>query len=365
MIVVDNASPGQAASRIAERHGVRAVRLSENIGFPGGANAGAREARGDVVAFLNDDAQAGEGWLASASNALEDPTVAAVSPKLLLAGRYLELVLDDDSWWAAGDPRPLGRRLVSVTLAGRDVLPYLVGAGVHEMETAPTPHATPARWRWTAGGNAPFYAPLPPGSGPVEVVINGERARPTRVVDLLNGVGQYLREDGYIGDIGADVADDAEYDSWEERFGLSAAALVTTRDVLTDVGGFVPRYFAYYEDADWCWRARLKGYRLLFDPSVTVRHERGATSGGVLSRRVRFLLERNRLLTLVRNAPSALAARELWKKRHGGGDDGVAEVIPRFLPRVLGERAYLARSWALGPREVCERWAGVDVPLAT
>jgi GT2 family glycosyltransferase len=378
VIVVDNGSPGESASRIAERLGARSIRLPENVGFPAGANAGADKARGDVVAFLNDDALAGKGWLASAAAALEDPTVAAVGPKLVLTGRYLEVSLDDETWWAPGDHRPLGRRITTATLGGRDVLAYLVGAGVHQLETD---QAGPpvddmsgrvesangdldhrARWRWTAGRDAPFYVPLPPGNGPVELSLNGEQVRPTRVVDLLNGVGSYLREDGYVGDIGADVADDEEFDTWEERFALTGAALVTTRDVLSKVGRFEPRYFAYYEDTDWCWRAQLQGYRMLFDPTVTVRHERGATSGGVLSRRVHFLLERNRLLTLLRNAPATLAIRETWKKRHGGGDDGVAEVIPRFLPRVLGERALLSRSWVLSPQEVAERWAGVDVP---
>jgi GT2 family glycosyltransferase len=378
IVVVDNGSPGEAASRIAERHGARTVRIPENVGFPAGANAGAKMARGDVVAFLNDDAQAGEGWLASAASALEDPTVAAVGPKVVLSGRYLELVLDDEPWWAPGDHRPLGRRLLVATLGGRDVLPYLVGPGIHRMETnhAGSPLAAtdsvsaaglpdsddPPRWRWTAGRDVPFYVPLAPGSGPVELLLNNEHVRPTRVVSLVNSVGSYLREDGYVGDIGADVADDEEFDTWEERFGLTGAAMVTTREVLSKVGAFEPRYFAYYEDTDWCWRARLQGYRLLFDPTVTVRHERGATSGGVLSRRVHFLLERNRLLTLLRNAPVSLGLRETWKKRHGGGDDGVAEVIPRLLPRVLGERALLSRTWVLSPQEVAERWAGVDVP---
>jgi GT2 family glycosyltransferase len=378
VVVVDNGSPGEAASRIAARHGARAVRLPTNEGFTPGANAGAAHAKGDVIAFFNDDALAGEGWLASASSVLEDPTVAAVGPKIVLTGRYLEVLLDDETWWAAGDARPLGRRLLSATVGGRDVLPYLAGAGVHRLETdpgAPRPareqegdpqaivHSNrPHRWRWTAGRGVPFYVPLPPGSGPVDLRLNGEPVRPARVVDLLNSVGCYLREDGYVGDIGADVADDAEFDSWEERFALTGAALVTTREVLEKVGTFESRFFAYYEDVDWCWRARLQGYRLLFDPTVAVRHERGATSGGVLSRRVHFLLERNRLLTLLRNAPVELAARETWKKRRGGGDDGVAEVIPRFLPRALAERALLSRSWVLSPREVAERWAGVDVP---
>lgn len=378
MVVVDNASPGEAASRIAARHGARTVRLAENGGFAAGANAGAAHAKGDVIAFLNDDARAGERWLASASSVLEDPTVGAVGPKIVLTGRYLEIFLDDETWWADGDARPLGRRLMTATLGGRDVLPYLVGDGVHRLETdpgAPRPlrdedgrseevvdDRRPHRWRWTSGRGIPFYVPMPPGSGPVELRLNGEPIRPARVVDLLNSVGCYLREDGYVGDVGSEVADDAEFDSWEERFALSGAALVTTREVLEKVGRFEERFFAYYEDADWCWRARLQGYRLLFDPTAAVRHERGATSGGVLSRRVHFLLERNRLLTLLRNAPLEMAARETWKKRRGGGDDGVAEVIHRVLPRVLAERALLSRSWVLSPREVAERWAGVDVP---
>ncbi|MHB1986737.1 MAG: glycosyltransferase family 2 protein [Acidimicrobiales bacterium] len=366
IVVVDNGSPGESASRIAESYGARAVRLPDNVGFPAGANAGAKKATGDVVGFLNDDAQAGEGWIVSASSALEDATVAAVGPKVVLTGRYLEVVMDDETRWVPGDARRLGRRLFSAALSGRDVLSYLVGPGIHRLESASEPDAAarcePSRWRWTTGRNASFYVPLPPGDDPVELVLNGEQVRPARVVDLLNSVGSYLREDGYVGDIGADVPDDEEFDIWEERFALTGAAMVTTKDVLSKVGCFEPRYFAYYEDTDWCWRAQLQGYRLLFDPTVTVRHERGATSGGVLSRRVHFLLERNRLLTLLRNAPMGLAARETWKKRCGGGTDGVAEMVPRFVPRALAERALLSQAWALGPSEVAERWAGVDVP---
>lgn len=344
------------------------MRLGEHRGVPAGENAGAREARGDVVGFLSDGARAANGWLTSAASALEDPTVAAVAPKILREGRFLEIVLDDGG--RGGSPME-GRQLVSATLAGRDMLPYLLGPGIAPMETAARRGLhrrvgdAPSRWRWTSGGRSPIYAPLPPGGGRVEIALNGDAVRPTRVVDLLSSVGCYLRDDGGIGDIGADAADEEEFDTWEERFSLSRTALVTTREALEKVGPFASRYVASYEDSDWCWRAQLQGYRLLFDPSVSVRHDRGAASGGVLSRRLRYLSERNRLLTLVRNAPGAMASRELWRKWRGGGDDGVAEVIPRFVPRAVGERALLSRSWVLGPNEVCERWSGVDVPSDT
>jgi GT2 family glycosyltransferase len=367
VLVVDNASPGEAATRIAARHGVKSVRLPSNVGFSVGANEGARQVHGEVIAFLNDDARAGSDWLRSASAALEDPTVAAVGPKIVLSGRFLEISLNDEPWWAGGDPRPLGRRLDSVTLNGKEVLAYLLGPGIHRLESQQTDgrngHGTSWRWRWTTGRPHPFYVPLPAGHGHVELTVNGEPLRPSRVVDLVNSLGSYLRSDGYVGDIGANRADDENYDTWEERFALTGTALVTTRAALDKVGPFEPRYFAFYEDIDWCWRARLQGYRFLFDPSVSVRHERGARSGGMLSRHVQFLQERNRLLTLLRNAPAGLATRETWKKRHIPAEDGVAAVIPRFLPRVLAERALFSRAWVLSPREVAERWAGVDVPL--
>lgn len=147
-----------------------------------------------------------------------------------------------------------------------------------------------------------------------------------------------------------------------ECFAVSGTALVTTATVLENVGPFESSYFAYYEDTDWCWRARLLGYRIIYDPVATVRHVRGLTSGGVLAARTRFLAERNRILTLARSAPLSLALGEARRKWSGGGDDGVAEVLPHAFPAALAQRVRLRRRWALGSREVYERWAGVDVP---
>lgn len=364
VVLVDNGSADGEAGKIAQRVGARFVRLRRNVGFAAGVNEGVSRTKGDVVALLNDDAIAGDGWLQTASGLLEDATIAAVGPKVVLAGRYLEVLLDDEPWWGPGDLRPLGRRITSATLGDSDVLEDLVGAGIHRLEAGQhAPGAAlppPERWRWTAG-RAPFYVPLLEGTGEVELCLNGQHVRPTRVVDLVNSAGAYLREDGYVGDIGADAADDERFDTTEERFSLSGAAFVTTRQTFERVGRFEQRYFAYYEDADWCWRARLMGLRMMYEPAVKVRHRRGATSGGVTSKRVQYFAERNRLLTLLRNAPLGLALGETWRKRRGGGDDGVAEVLGRLVPRALGERALLRRHWQLTSREVFDRWAGVDV----
>ena len=66
VIVVDNASTDGTAELVRERFPrVRIVGLQQNRGFAGGNNAGAREARGAFVAFLNNDTVPDAGWLGS------------------------------------------------------------------------------------------------------------------------------------------------------------------------------------------------------------------------------------------------------------------------------------------------------------
>jgi O-antigen biosynthesis protein len=372
VVVVDNGSEGGVATEVARAHGARVISLPVNTGFAGGANAGISGATGDLVALLNDDAVAGPSWIAAAGEVLARPEVAAVTPKIILPGKYAELVFDDDDWFSPGDPRPLGRQITSASIGGTDVLERLLGPGVHRLETGGE-----ARWRWTAG-RRPVYvrldAGLVPGllpgvdlpaavtEGTIGAVVNGEPVPVKRVVTLLNSAGSYLREDGYVGDCGDSVADDGQFGSRSERFAATGAALVARAETFRRLGRFSGRFFAYWEDADWCWRARLAGMSLVYDPAATIVHVRGQTSGGTTARRVQFLAERNRLLCLLRNAPLGFALAEVRRKRHGGGDDGVAEVLPRWVPVGLAGRLAARRKWELPPSEVFDRWAGVDVP---
>jgi GT2 family glycosyltransferase len=56
VIVVDNGCTGDAVDRLCSRPGVTVFRPGTNLGFPGGCNAGAAEATGEVLAFINSDA---------------------------------------------------------------------------------------------------------------------------------------------------------------------------------------------------------------------------------------------------------------------------------------------------------------------
>lgn len=53
---------------------------------------------------------------------------------------------------------------------------------------------------------------------------------------------------------------------------LSGACILTSRDVLTNCGGFDERFQLYYEDTDWCRRVRQHGHSLYYVPTAEVAH---------------------------------------------------------------------------------------------
>lgn len=353
VVLVDNGSFGAAASEIGRDAGVKVLRFETNTGFAPAADAGASASAGEILAFLNDDAVAGPGWLAAAAEALSDESVAAVGPKVVLATRYREIRYPDNEWFAPGDHRPLGRLVRSVRVNGAELLESAAGPGLHRLES----DGRGDRWRWTAGPR-PWYVPLPDADGEAEVLVDGLPAPPGPVVRLLNSAGAFLDTRGYGGDIGADTPDDGRFDEVAERFAISGSAFVTRRQTWQEIGTFAARFFAYYEDLDWCWRARLAGKRVLYDPAATVEHRRSASSGGEHQAWVRVMSERNRTLTMVRNGPRRLATKALRDRVVEGPDGGVRSGIARLLPWALASRARLARRWTVRPEEVWERWAG-------
>lgn len=355
VVVVDNGSEGGAVSQEARRRGARALRLPANAGFPAAVNAGVAALPGaDVVGLLNDDAVAAADWLDRCAEVLADGDVAAVSPKLLLVHRYVEVRLDDEAWFAPPDARPLGRMLRKVSAGGIDVLTGILGPGVHAMEEDPS-----GRWRWSAG-RAPFYVPLADGAHPADVLIDGETLGPraVRIVDLVNNAGSYLSAEGHGGDYGFETPDGPAFATARDCFAACGAGMAFRRDTWEQVGPFPASFFAYNEDTDWCWRARLAGLRIRYEPSAVIRHVREFSTGG--ADRFRLMAARNRYHMLARNAPLPVLRWQLRRLGEPHQPPGLSRTAWPRVARGLAERIRLSRSWRVPPAEVFAAWAGVE-----
>lgn len=86
VVVVDDASRDpQPVAAVAQRHGARLIRLTENIGPAGARNAGLGEVTTTFVAFVDSDVEVSAHALMSLTRHFADPAVALVGPRI--AGR--------------------------------------------------------------------------------------------------------------------------------------------------------------------------------------------------------------------------------------------------------------------------------------
>jgi GT2 family glycosyltransferase len=122
---------------------------------------------------------------------------------------------------------------------------------------------------------------------------------------------------GETGHVGRHAPDDGRFDQVADADFVTAAALAIRRTALAQIGpldeGFAP---AYYEDVDWCYRARAAGWRVVYQPgAVAMHHESTATAPESHERkfalnqgRVRFLLKHRSLEQLLNEfGPAELA----------------------------------------------------------
>lgn len=357
VLLVDNGSESAMVSRVGEAVGATVVRNDANLGFTGGVNAALPRATGDLVALLNDDAVAGSSWLDSAAEVLDDPTVAAVGPKILFDGLYAQIDLPDEAYRAADSERWIGRLLEAVEVDGVEVLSRVVG-GLYGLERSVTQPGR--RWRWT-NGTDPIHVPVPHVDA--RVVINGEVVVPTRHGRVINNAGSCLTTTGDGGDIGCEMADDGRFDDPAERFAVTGAAMVARRETFERLGGMDRDFFAYYEDLDWCWRARQHGLTLRYDPGAVVEHRRWATTEQAPVDLMTLIAARNRVLCLVNNAPLAVARAELERVVRHPPHPMLRRSLARHLPGSLRKRRARMAASVTSPGAIWSAWAGRDTPL--
>jgi len=105
--------------------------------------------------------------------------------------------------------------------------------------------------------------------------------------------------------------DNGQYDSPSDVLWATGACLMVRSSIWKELGGLDDRFFAHMEEIDFCWRARLAGYRINTVPRSLVYH----VGGGTLPQDSPFKLHlnfRNNLLMLSNNLGKALTLKNFF-----------------------------------------------------
>jgi len=97
---------------------------------------------------------------------------------------------------------------------------------------------------------------------------------------------------------------------------VSGACLLVRREAYAQIGGLDEGMFMYFEDNDWCWRARQAGWQVWREPAARVVHIGGQS------------LKQNR------RAPAAYYAslRTFYQRHYGPLDRLALALLLRLLP---------------------------------
>jgi GT2 family glycosyltransferase len=71
--------------------------------------------------------------------------------------------------------------------------------------------------------------------------------------------------------------------------------LLVNKEVISSIGVMDEKYFAYYDDVDFVYRATKNGFKLWYEPSLTIQHKESFSTGGDKSLFYIYYSNRNKI----------------------------------------------------------------------
>src|SRR5918999_5631846 len=98
-----------------------------------------------------------------------------------------------------------------------------------------------------------------------------------------------------------------QHDKSVEVFYVTSTCMLIRHEVFRDLRGWDAKMRAFSEDLDLCWRARLAGHAVRFEPNAKARHAIALATGKRHSQFVppRYFIRRNRFRTIAKNVSRA------------------------------------------------------------
>ncbi|MCL5072469.1 MAG: glycosyltransferase [Actinobacteria bacterium] len=362
VIMVDNASEDNSVEFTRINYPfVEILSLEKNLGFAGGNNAGVKIARGDYVAFINNDCEVEREWLTSMVTFLiekekEGIKAGGVGSKVYFYFKYLPLtiVLEDQRMQKnkaveedgySGVIRRLRikesrnyQNIVSksddesgyhnlLNFANRS-FKYLEGFFDIQKESNKEiirkirKEAVIAVPVIDTGNNINLEMDisfLEPDIN-LKIMCEGEEIfnfpgmekrdlifktldfiipekKFTYARNMINSCGSMINKSFYAREINYESFEENISDKTYEVFAVPGSSFMVKKDVIVETKLFDTKFFTYYEDIDFFWRARLKGWKFFTEPKSVARHFH-CGSGQEWSYSFTYHVLRNRLLMI-------------------------------------------------------------------
>lgn len=120
--------------------------------------------------------------------------------------------------------------------------------------------------------------------------------------ELLDNAGDYYTALGWAAARGKGRPI-AEYTTEKKVFSACGGAVIYRTKLAREIGEFDENHFAYLEDVDMGYRARIYGYQNCYVPDARVYHVGSATTGTRYNEKKVFLAARNSMYLIYKNMP--------------------------------------------------------------
>ena len=130
--------------------------------------------------------------------------------------------------------------------------------------------------------------------------------------------------------------DDGSHDQVLEPDYVTGALIVIDRQVLETIGGFDEGFFpAYYEEVDYCYRARAAGFPIIYEPRAVAVHHESQTQN---KRSVAYhqMMEYHRVRFVLKHFPPQQLQHDFYP-----AERDYVQRLPRLFARRVFARAYL------------------------
>jgi hypothetical protein len=149
--------------------------------------------------------------------------------------------------------------------------------------------------------------------------------------------------------IGQNVEDSGEFAAPQAVDWISGCAIMVRRALIEEVGMLDERFYYYWEETEWCVRARAKGWRALMTPHAKLWHK-GVRRNYLPSPNVTYYNTRNRLLFMQKHHAPLFAWMTVW------GQIGRTFASWTLKAQWRGQRSHRDALWQGATDFVRQRW---------